>query len=126
MRFAINGPLRPVVACHCSQCRRWTGHFLASTAARRADLEIMEGRGLRWYRSSPRARRAFCVTCGSSLLWEGDGDGYVAIAAGALDGPTGLALIGHIFVADKGDYYALDDGLPQRPQGGAGALIAGR
>jgi len=27
-------PLRPVVACHCTQCRRMTGHFLAATAAR--------------------------------------------------------------------------------------------
>jgi hypothetical protein len=31
----------------------------------------------------------------------------------APDGPTGLRLKGHIFVADKGDYYAIADGLPQ-------------
>ncbi len=35
------------------------------------------------------------------------------VAMGALDGPTGLRLARHIFVADKGDYYDIADGLPQ-------------
>jgi len=38
VRYEVRGPLRPVVACHCTQCRRMTGHFLAATAAREADL----------------------------------------------------------------------------------------
>ena len=33
--------------------------------------------------------------------------------AGTLDAPTGLAVKGHIFTADKGDYYDITDGLPQ-------------
>ena len=33
---------------------------------------------------------------------------------GALDAPTGLRLGKHIFVADKGDYYDIADGLPQK------------
>ena len=37
-------------------------------------------------------------------------------AAGTLDGPTGLHLQRHIFVADKGDYYDNADGLPQDPR----------
>ena len=32
---------------------------------------------------------------------------------GCIDEPTGLALERHIFVAEKGDYYDLRDGLPQ-------------
>ena len=36
--------------------------------------------------------------------------------AGTLDVPTGIAIEGHIFVADKSDYYALDDDLPKWPQ----------
>lgn len=28
--------------------------------------------------------------------------------------PTGLKLLGHIFVVDKGDYYDIADGLPQQ------------
>jgi hypothetical protein len=35
---------------------------------------------------------------------------------GAFDGPTGTKLSMHIFVADKGDYYDIADGLPQNQQ----------
>ena len=34
VRYRVAGPLRDVVACHCAQCRRSSGHFAAATAAR--------------------------------------------------------------------------------------------
>ncbi len=37
----------------------------------------------------------------------------LSIFAGTIDGATGLRTAGHIFVADKGDYYDISDGLPQ-------------
>jgi hypothetical protein len=40
----------------------------------------------------------------------------MSIHAGTLNGETGLTTRGHIFVADKGDYYEIADGLPQFPQ----------
>lgn len=103
----------PLKACHCSQCRRWSGHVWA--AARAVDL-VIEG-PVRWFRSSDSAERGFCPDCGSSLFWHDLGDNGIAVAPGAVDAPTGLHLAGHIFVADKGDYYAIADGLPQEPQG---------
>ena len=118
VRYEIRGNLRPVVACHCSQCRRTTGHFMAATAAELSDFELTESRGLKWYRSSPAAQRGFCAECGSVLFWQGDGRDYIAIAAGGLDLPTGLRISEHIFTADKGDYYAIDDGLPAFEDGG--------
>ena len=59
-------------------------------------------------------RRGFCSTCGSFLFWEPIGRDTIAIAMGAFDRPTGTRLARHIFVADKGDYYDIADGLPQR------------
>ena len=38
VRYRVAGPLRDVVACHCGQCRRSSGHHAAATAARRGDL----------------------------------------------------------------------------------------
>jgi hypothetical protein len=38
--------------------------------------------------------------------------------AGAFERPSGLAGESHIFVADKGDYYEIEDGLPQFADGG--------
>ena len=108
--FRVTGPLRPVVACHCSQCRRSSGHHLAATAAPRAAVEI-EGE-VRWFQSSERARRGFCPICGSNLFWDGGGD-QLSIFAGSLDAPSGLVLDRHIHCEDKGDYYDIADKLPQ-------------
>lgn len=38
----------------------------------------------------------------------------MSFALGAIDGPTGLRLEKHIFVADKGDYYKIADSVPQK------------
>ncbi len=115
VRYEVRAPLRPVIDCHCGQCRRTHGHVAAYTAAPRERLVVTEDRGLKWYRSSPAARRGFCGECGSSLFWDADARPYTAIAAGTLDPPTGLRTAGHIFVADKGDYYEITDALPRWP-----------
>lgn len=117
VRYAVTGPLRDVVACHCSQCRRTTGHFLAATAARHANFRITADAGLKWYPSSPGARRGFCSVCGSTLFWEGLGKPHVSIAAGTLDDSSGLKTVCHIHVADKGAYYEIEVGVPQIADG---------
>ena len=52
--------------------------------------------------------------CGTSLFWRPLGRDTLSVSAGAIDNPTGLTLEQHIFVADKGDYYDIADGLPQK------------
>ena len=49
----------------------------------------------------------------SSLFWDPIHKDWTAVAMGAFDGPTHTRLARHIFVADKGDYYDIADGLPQ-------------
>lgn len=120
VRFRTTGALRPVIGCHCRQCRKQTGHYMAATAVRLAHFELIEERGLRWYRASDKARRGFCGECGSTLFWKPDDDERIAIAAGALDGATGLAMAAHIYMADKGDYYRLEDGPAQHAESGHG------
>jgi len=110
VRYVVNGPLRPVVNCHCTQCRKTSGHHVAATSALRSDIDISGE--VTWYRSSETAQRGFCAVCGSNLFWDGGG-ANLSILAGSLEGKTGLCTEGHIFVADKGDYYEITDGLPQ-------------
>jgi len=110
----VEGPLREVIGCHCTQCRKQTGHYMAATAAKLDKFRIVKDEGLRWYRSSDMAERGFCQICGSTLFWQGKGRDYVAIAAGSVDGETGQRIAFHIFCADKGDYYDIADGDYQR------------
>lgn len=118
VKYSLNGPLKQVVGCHCTMCRKQTGHFLAFTAVWKDHFTLTEERGLKWYQSSENSRRGFCGKCGSVLFFDTDGDEKLTIAPGSIDGATGLEVAAHIFVADKGDYYALDDGCPQYDQGG--------
>jgi hypothetical protein len=111
--FTVQGDLPPPDACHCSICRKQSGHFFASTEVKKTDLTVTGSENLTWHQSSPKVRRGFCKICGSSLFFDPPHRDWIAIAMGAFDGPTQTRLHLHIFVADKGDYYEIDDGLPQ-------------
>ncbi len=98
VRFAIRGALREITICHCAMCRRSSTSVGAYTACAPADLSVT-GSKLRWYRSSPIARRGFCGKCGSQLFWEpSDGD-HISISVGSLDDASTLSIAEHIFVA---------------------------
>ena len=112
--FEVQGDLPKPDACHCTKCRKWTGHYLASTDVKRDALTI---RGeVKWYASSGKVNRGFCPTCGSSLFFDPPHKDCVGVSMGAFDGETKTKLGIHIFVADKGDYYDIADGLPQNQQ----------
>jgi hypothetical protein len=104
---------RNSVACHCSQCRKTSGHYWSATQVPTESLILTEDRGLTWFQSSPQARRGFCNICGSSLFWEMAGEGMTSIGSGTIDGPSGLHTSKHIYCKDKGDYYEIEPGPEQ-------------
>jgi hypothetical protein len=117
--YEVHGPLRDVIACHCSQCRRTSGHFVAATSAANHDLVVTRAATLTWFASSASAERGFCSRCGGNLFWRrttGADTQRTSIMAGTLDVPTGLQLVQHIFTADKSDYYVIADGAAQCDQ----------
>jgi hypothetical protein len=112
VRFEVEGDLPGPDACHCSQCRKQSGHVFASTDVRKTDLVIKGQDKVTWYRSSENVRRGFCSVCGSTLFWNPILRDRIGVAMGALDTPSHTHLAVHIFVADKGDYYDIADGVP--------------
>lgn len=114
VRFTVTGPVRDPGACHCGQCRKWSGHVWAAGIVDEGEIAI-EG-PVRWFRSSAEAERGFCPECGSSLFWHAIGSGRMDFALGAVDGPTGLRIERHIFTEWKGDYY--DICAQEHPQAG--------
>lgn len=87
---------------------------------------MREERGLRWIQSpqsDAHARRGFCAECGSSLFWDPPERETISIAAGTLDGETGLRMASHWYVSQAADYYDIpDDGLPRHEFSGEGEL----
>lgn len=123
VRYHVDGPLRDVVFCHCSQCRRQTGSFYAATAAAASDVVIDRAGALKWYASSAFARRGFCGDCGSALFWKPEDGDYIAILAGSLDDAADLRPAFHICVAGRATFYDIADGLPQHPRDAPGLPI---
>ena len=115
--FEVNNLRETVTVCHCSQCRRTSGHLWASTRAALDDLTFTRDAGLRWFASSDIATRGFCADCGSSLFYRLNGEDGIAIAAGCLDDTRGLRIGKHIFVGSKGDYYPAPDDAPVHREG---------
>jgi len=112
--YTINGALSNVTTCHCRQCRKQSGHYYAAARTQQSHFQIKDEDGLiKWYRSSDEASRGFCSNCGSALFWKYDNSSYMSVLVGSIDGDTNLETGEHIFIESKGDYYQLDDNIPQ-------------
>lgn len=114
VQFKADGTSRDPAACHCSQCRKQSGHYWASVNVPMSGFSVMGD--VRWFDSSATAKRGFCPTCGSFLFWKAHDEDEVGVALGSLGSPTGLKLERHIFTADKGDYYDIAGHVPQEEQ----------
>lgn len=112
VRFEVAGELKAPDACHCTACRKTTGHYLVSTDVPRDRLTVYGAEQVSWYASSEKVRRGFCSVCGSTLFWDPVHRDWTSIALGAFEAPTGTHVAQHIFVDEKGDYYDIADGLP--------------
>ena len=99
VKYQVRGALDGAIGCHCGQCRRTSGHYTAGALVRRDGVTLTEDRGLKWYQSSPEARRGFCAECGSSVLWDYVAGDAMGIFLGSLGvhrfylGYTGVGLI---------------------------------
>jgi len=113
--FEVTGPLRDVLNCHCHRCRRFTGHHMAATRARAADVAITDPETLvRWYEPVPEAAYGFCGRCGSSLFWRAAATpDRISVCAGTLDPPTGLRTVEAWWTSEASDYHDRPH-LPER------------
>ncbi len=111
--------LRDIWFCHCRQCRSLTGHYIAACRTGRENYQVAGE--LRWTAVSEQSSHGFCASCSSPLFWSTEHSPNMSVLAGSLDHTRGIETCGHIFVAEKGDYYEIADGLPQYagyPEGG--------
>jgi hypothetical protein len=112
VRYQVQGALRDIICCHCEQCRRSSGHFVAATACRKANFRLLKQDTLKWFSVKPGERRGFCDACGSSLFFESVNGERISISAGSLDRPQGLKIAAHIYAAEAGDYYQIEADVP--------------
>lgn len=113
VRVTTHGALRGVIFCHCTQCRKQTGLFYAATDIEDDALQVEGVENVAWFEASDTAKRGFCKNCGSALFWKSKGSTRTSVMAGLFDKPSSLQGAVHIFTADKGDFYEINDDLPR-------------
>lgn len=111
VHYEYQGIPSSLTICHCGMCRRWHGALGAYANGSRSEYRLTGEDQIGWFASSSGAERGFCRRCGSKLFWRSATG--MDVAAGTLDQPSGLSTTAHIWVAHKGDYYAIDDKVPQ-------------
>jgi hypothetical protein len=118
--YELRGDLRGILVCHCVECRRYHGTSGAYTAVAREGLTLRDDEGLlRWFpgpQSETGGERGFCSRCGSSLLWREPDSATYSVAAGTLEGATGLRIMQHIWYSQRADWEP-EDHLPRAPRG---------
>ncbi|ROU03009.1 GFA family protein [Histidinibacterium lentulum] len=97
--------------CHCTQCQRWAGGAFLGVNVPEDAMQLPERAPVVTFRSSARASRSHCGTCGSPLWYRhdrgADGTGDYEVAIGLFDDGNGLELKSEIFIDRKPDSFAL-------------------
>ncbi len=117
--FEIDLPTKWCAHCHCTMCRRAHGApYVTWVGVPRDRFRLVEGETLVRYASSPPAKRSFCATCGSPLLFESTRwADEVHVARAAIPGAIDREPQAHVFFSDRADWVHISDALPRR--GGA-------
>ncbi len=103
--LTISAPLEQVLHCHCENCRRISGNFVAAARVSNEDLDVADPKGrLDWHRF-PYARYGFCRGCGSTLFFvAAEHEDRTSVMVGALDDDAGIPL-GEIWFADEAQLH---------------------
>ena len=98
--FKILNECRYSVLCHCAMCQKANAEFSSYTKVKKENLKFISNKKLKWFQSSKKFKRGFCLECGSSLFFQSiRSDDYTAISTGSLN--KNIPSKGHIYYKDK-------------------------
>ena len=118
VRFEANLPSKWCAHCHCSMCRRAHGAgYVTWVGFPSDDFRLLEGNEhLAWFASSTGARRGFCRTCGSTMLFESERwGGETHVALGCIDEPIDRLPQANVFYDAHVDWMPVDESLRTVP-----------
>lgn len=90
----LHGPIGGLSACHCDNCRRFSGSVQMGFEVKPDDVQISGP--VKVHRSSRIAERAWCDTCGSPIWFRYVADrdtGYFELVPGLFDNAAGAILV---------------------------------
>ena len=116
IRYQVSAKAMGSMLCHCRMCQRYSGAPMLEGTTFPADAFKVTKGALKVYQSSDIARRSFCGTCGSPILYQGC-IGYwtewVVVTAGSFDTPEKFPPTYHLGVESQLPWVKLVDDLPK-------------
>ena len=116
VRYEIEGPLPPVYACHCRECRRQSGSAFGLSMPVPSEAFSIFGRlesHARPTHSGTRTHCFFCPACGARIFHRSErAPDRVTVKAGTLDEADTLRPVAHLWVSRKQPWVRLDPDVP--------------
>lgn len=113
IRYRSSRPQVRGVICHCSECRKHTGSFLACVHFPIGAFTWLGPEPTR-YRSSAEGERGFCPRCGSTLTFHEEGvTDRVKVTMGSLDEPERAHIDDHVWTREQVSWIDNKDDLPR-------------
>ena len=120
VRYRFASPPRDVSYCHCRMCQQAGGTPVVAWATIATQDFAWTAAPPQAYRSSDKAQRYFCATCGSPLVFQEDANpDELDLAVASLDDPASFAPTHHSWVASRLPWFDTDDRLPRYQDGSA-------
>ena len=114
--FEITGPIKSIVCCHCSQCRKAQGTAFATNGiVASKHFRILTGEQfLSAYQVTPDQTRYFCKNCGSPIMSKNTSrPDDIRIRMGTIISDVKEKPEAHIFVSSKANWEDIKNDLPQ-------------
>jgi hypothetical protein len=122
VRYRISTEPRHANYCHCRMCQRSTGAPVVPWLTVASQAFAWTAGEAAVYRSSPKAERLFCPTCGTQLVFREPAEpDYLDVTLATLDDPTAVRPSHHIWTASRIGWFDISDDLPRYPERRPGA-----
>ena len=118
VRFECILPSKWCAHCHCTMCRKAHGAgYVTWVGFDSVQFMLITGdHHLTWYLSSTGARRGFCKTCGSTMLFESRRWPHEThVALGCIDDPIDRKPQANSFFDEHVSWMPIDDALKMIP-----------
>jgi hypothetical protein len=116
IRYRITAAPVEALYCHCRMCQRAHGAPVIAWVTVPLDAFAVTAGDPAAYRSSAKAARHFCRTCGTPLTWrETVNPRFVDVSIATLDDPDPVEPLLHTWTESQIGWFEIADHLPRYP-----------
>jgi len=91
VRWHVTAVLDTSHICHCRMCQKAAGNFFAALIGIPRDAVHWTRGAPAWFKSSDKAARGFCPTCGTPLAYDYLESKHINLTTGSFDEPARFA-----------------------------------